>query len=152
MLEQLLLAGAFFVACVAVHLGGTLAIFSRFGRQSQKLTYHSPSLYLLLMFAIWLLLALHVTEILFWALGYVWLGALKDFSSGFYFSIVTYATVGYGDMILSPAWRIFGALEGLTGTLLVGWSTGIIFTVFSLLLRARIEHLTRGIYRPSGSD
>ena len=59
--------------------------------------------------------------------------------SSFYFSGVTYATIGYGDLVLPKEWQLFGPLEGLTGILMCGLSTAFFFAVMSKMLRARTE-------------
>ena len=48
-----------------------------------------------------------------------------------YFSLVTFATLGYGDIVLTPGYRIFGALAATCGSLMVGWSTALIFAAIS---------------------
>jgi hypothetical protein len=52
---------------------------------------------------------------------------------------VTYATLGYGDLLLPKEWRMFGPLEALTGSLMVGLSIAFFFAVLSKMLRARTE-------------
>jgi len=79
----------------------------------------------------WSLILIHVTEITFWALFYLGQGCLPDAESAFYFSGVTYATVGYGDLVLAKPWRMLGPVEGLTGILMCGLSTGFFFAVVS---------------------
>ncbi|MGZ9082519.1 MAG: ion channel, partial [Rhodoplanes sp.] len=51
---------------------------------------------------------LHILETLVWAGAYVALGAIGALEEALYFSIVTFTTVGYGDLVLPPDWRIFG--------------------------------------------
>ena len=53
-----------------------------------------------------------------------------------YFSAVTYTTVGYGDLVLPQEWRLVGAVEGLTGILMCGLSTGLFFAVVGKFLAA----------------
>lgn len=72
---------------------------------------------------------LHLVAILIWATFYVWQGCLPDLETAFYFSGVTYATIGYGDVVLEKPWRLFGLMEGLTGILMCGLSTGVFFAV-----------------------
>ena len=43
----------------------------------------------------------------------MWLGALQIYNDAFYFSLITFATLGYGDIVLAPDYRIFGALRSL---------------------------------------
>ena len=69
------------------------------------------------------LFAAHTLEIWLWALVYVALGAHVSIADALYFSTTTFSTVGYGDMVLPPEWRLLGALEGVDGFILIGWLT-----------------------------
>ena len=51
------------------------------------------------------------------------LGALPNIETALYFSTATFSTIGYGDVVLSSDWRLLGSLEGISGLLLIGWST-----------------------------
>jgi hypothetical protein len=62
-------------------------------------------------------------EVWIWALAFLALGISSDLEGALYFSLVTFSTVGYGDLVPPHAWRIFVALEGVNGFLLIGWST-----------------------------
>lgn len=76
----------------------------------------------------WLIL-IHSVAICVWGLFYFWQGCLPDAESSFYFSAVTYTTVGYGDLVLHRPWRMLAPLEALTGTLMFGLSTGLFFAI-----------------------
>ena len=84
----------------------------------------------------WRLVLLHLGEIIVWGLFYWWQKCLPDAESSFYFSAVTYTTVGYGDLVLPNEWRLLGSVEGLTGILMCGLSTGLFFAVVSKYLAA----------------
>ena len=73
----------------------------------------------------------HLAQVGLWAGSFVWLGALQTYDDAFYFSLVTFATLGYGDIVLAPGYRIFGALAATCGSLMVGWSTALIFAAIS---------------------
>jgi hypothetical protein len=73
----------------------------------------------------------HFAQVGLWAGFLVALGALKTYDDAFYFSLVTFATLGYGDIVLTPAYRIFGALGATCGSLMLGWSTALIFAAIS---------------------
>ena len=46
-------------------------------------------------------------------------------------------TLGYGDLVLPHKWRLLGPVEGLTGILMCGLSTGFFFAFFSRFLAAK---------------
>ena len=75
----------------------------------------------------------HLTEIALWAGFYYWKDALPSLETSFYFSSVTYATIGYGDIVLPQPWRVLAAMEGLTGILMCGWSGAFFFAVVNRL-------------------
>jgi Ion channel len=85
----------------------------------------------------WWLILIHLVEISVWGLFYFWKGCLADAKSAFYFSGVTYTTIGYGDLVLSEPWRILGPIEGLTGILMCGLSTAFFFAMISRILLSR---------------
>jgi len=62
-------------------------------------------------------------EVWLWAFCYWSIGFLEDFPTALYFSVSTFSTLGYGDVLPHPEWRLLGGLEGIDGFLLIGWST-----------------------------
>jgi hypothetical protein len=64
----------------------------------------------------------HVFEIALWAGLFLICGEFADFGVAFYHSAVNYTTLGYGDIILTPSWRLLGPLEAANGMLLLGVS------------------------------
>ena len=71
--------------------------------------------------------------ILLWASYYRWL-CFSSWESSFYFSASSYSTVGYGDVLLPPKWRLFGPLESMLGVLMCGLSVGLLFALVNRLL------------------
>lgn len=67
--------------------------------------------------------AVLTTEVWLWAGCYWVIGFLDDFPTALYFSVSTFSTLGYGDVLPHPEWRLLGGLEGIDGFLLIGWST-----------------------------
>lgn len=66
-------------------------------------------------------------ECMIWAGWYTWTGAIDQFETAIYFSIVTFTTLGYGDITLGADWRILASMEAATGIIVFGWSTAIVF-------------------------
>src|SRR5258705_1336204 len=97
-----------------------------------------PITWLLIRIA-WLLIVIHMFEIAVWALFFWWEKCLPNVESAFYFSGVTYATLGYGDLLLPKEWRLFGPLEALTGNLMVGLSIAFFFVIVSKSVLQRTD-------------
>ncbi|WP_435219987.1 ion channel [Luminiphilus sp. nBUS_07] len=64
-----------------------------------------------------------------WALLFVFLGEFGDWATAYYFSLVNFATLGYGDIVMSERWRILGPLQAINGVLMIGVSTASITAV-----------------------
>ena len=118
------------VTCVIVQSAGMLALIHWLARV--RLILESPStprrvaLLLRLFLAIVLL---HLIQVGLWAIAF-WAGrVLPNLETALYFSLVSYTTIGFGDVVLGPGWRVLAGIEGLTGILLFGWSTAFVFSV-----------------------
>ena len=68
----------------------------------------------------------HTVQIWIWAISFVALGALAERAEAIYFTIITYTTVGYGDITLGPEFRLFAAMAAVTGLLNFGLSTAFL--------------------------
>jgi hypothetical protein len=86
-------------------------------------------------------LAAHLLEMALWALVFVFCGEFQDFSTAFYHSAVNYTSLGYGDLIMAPSWKLLGPVETANGMLLFGVSTAMIFAVIQRLVETRYVDL-----------
>jgi Ion channel len=86
-------------------------------------------------------LVAHLIEIAFWAVLFLICGEFSDFGTAYYHSAVNYTSLGYGDIVMSPAWRLLGPLETANGMLLFGVSTGMIFAIIQSLAETRFSDL-----------
>lgn len=127
-----LLASTVLVALTALlHLAGLAALIALLQTHGGRVrTLHIRiDQALLVLIAVFTLFALHGVEIWLYAAVYAVAGEFPDFEDALYFSTSTYATIGYGDLVLSPAWRIVGAIEGVNGIILLGWSTAFFVSI-----------------------
>jgi voltage-gated potassium channel Kch len=60
-----------------------------------------------------------------WALLFLALGEFGDYATAVYHSAVNFTTLGYGDVVMSPRFRLLGALEAANGILMFGVSTAM---------------------------
>ena len=79
-------------------------------------------------------------ESMLWAGLYLMVGALPTMSEALYFSLVTFTTLGYGDITLHEQWRMLGAFQAANGILMFGWTTAIIVAVAQRVFLHRGEH------------
>ena len=88
-----------------------------------------------------ILLALfaHMVEITIWAVLFVACGEFTRLAPAFYHSAMNYTSLGYGDVVMSASWKLFGPLEATVGLLMFGVSTAMIFAVMQRLFRTRSE-------------
>jgi hypothetical protein len=85
--------------------------------------------------------AAHLAEIALWAALFMTCGEFPYFGLAFDHSAVNYTTLGYGDVVMTPSWRLLGPLEAANGMLMFGVSTAMIFAVIERLVQARFVNL-----------
>jgi hypothetical protein len=67
-----------------------------------------------------------VIEAALWSAVYLAVGAISGLEPALYFSMVTYTTLGYGDVVLEEQWRLLGSFEAANGIIIFGWTTALI--------------------------
>jgi hypothetical protein len=126
MIQQLLFALALASVTVILHAAGTefLVIPATGIWRKDPRVAPRPSWALIRLVS--LLLLVHVLEMAVWAAAYAIANVLPDFDTALYYSVKSYTTVGYGDVLPPDSWRLLGPLEAAVGILMLGWSTSII--------------------------
>jgi len=77
----------------------------------------------------------NLAQIAIWALLFRLLGEFQTFSEAFYHSAVNFATLGYGDIVMSPEHKVLGPLEAINGVLMIGVSTAALMAAFQDAIR-----------------
>ena len=131
--------------CLLLHVAGLLLMAEwlvqrREYFQQQGSRIHAAVLLVLLFSGI---MILHTIETSIWAVFYYTRSLFSDFETSLYFSLTSFTTIGYGDVLLPQRWRLLGAIEGISGVLLCGLSTAFIFAVMSAMLQFRIKQQTK---------
>ncbi|MFC0709799.1 ion channel [Azorhizophilus paspali] len=137
MLLNLLTGIAAMLVCLlfqAIFVGICVRQYVRFHRRHGLLLGPLQEIALL---AVAMLLAIfsNFLQMAAWAWVFVLVGEFADFATALYHSAVNFATLGYGDIVMSERWRLLGALEAANGILMFGVSTAMMTAVLTRLMR-----------------
>lgn len=81
---------------------------------------------------LWLLAALSVS-IWMWAIAFWRLGAFEDLERALYFSMVSFTTLGFGDVTLPQNWRLLSGIIAANGLILFGLNTAFLIEILQRL-------------------
>jgi len=127
--------GAFMtLVTTGIHTGGMLVTISvmrkfrtlrehRLPRNRLYAHPHRVGGLVLLMFLV------SVLEVTAWAGLYLVLHAIEGLEKAVYFSMVTFTTLGYGEIVLDERWRLLASFEAANGIIMFGWTTAIVIAV-----------------------
>ncbi|WP_053972305.1 potassium channel family protein [Mangrovimonas sp. ST2L15] len=97
----------------------------------RRLNTHEVLKLLILSFLVFSLL--HFVQTAIWALGYYYnpltTSSFNDYFEALYFSMVTFTTLGYGDITLNSNWRLLSGFEAINGIMLIGWTTAMMYSL-----------------------
>ncbi len=122
--------------CLFLHVGFLIVDIRLLKWLNGKLWASGPllSTAVLLSAAIIVIIFSHPVQVWLWAVSFIAFGAFSDPGIAVYFALVTYTTLGYGDIVLAENIRLYGAFASVTGLLGFGLSTAFLVAVFGKLL------------------
>lgn len=125
MWQQLALGAALVLGTTAAH--GISTVFAMFGlthvhRVSRTHIGRGSVISLLVM----VMFLISLLDAVLWAFAYMAIGAIPDFEAALYFSMVTFTTLGYGDLTLEADWRLLASFEAANGIIMFGWATALV--------------------------
>jgi hypothetical protein len=137
MAKELLIALGVMGICLVIHVTGIILISDALVRQRQRIEERIGFAYsaCLLIMVFTALITLHLSETVIWAAFYSWNGLFHDFETSLYFSLSSYTTAGYGEVLLPRSWRLLGTIEAISGVLLCGLSAAFLFAIVNALFR-----------------
>ena len=77
-------------------------------------------------------------QLTLWGILFLLLGEFESLDVAIYHSAVNFATLGYGDMVMSPQWRLLGPLEAMNGALMIGLSGATMLAMLQHQLKRQI--------------
>lgn len=136
-----IIVGLFVVGITVVIQGyGTMFWIVQYDKRKSKISRKSlikKGTKLLISTSVFLIF-IHLVQAALWAILYLILPDITEFQTfekSLYFSLVTFTTLGYGEITISSANRILAGLEAINGITLIGWSTAFMFAIFQDLMK-----------------
>ncbi|MCV3290078.1 potassium channel family protein [Aeromonas media] len=81
----------------------------------------------------------NLAQIGVWGGLFLWLGEFDTLQEAIYHSGVNFATLGYGDIVMSPQWKMLGPLEAVNGALMIGLSGASMLAVLQHHIRKQLN-------------
>ena len=148
MILSILVGGGMIVATTLIHAGFMMVSLGDLRERARKKRSSAGNwrpAFILSVFVLWMFLA-SVVEVWLWSALYLLLGVFDALEIAVYFSTVTFTTLGYGDVVLAPPFRLLSSFQAVNGLILFGWTTALVFAVVQWLYkddRAVGEHVMR---------
>jgi len=143
MLESILLGLLLAMATITIHAIGTAWWISHLKRIPQTKQRTDAQRFVMelrvLCSTAAVLLSLHILEVVVWGVAYLMLDGgelVTSFEEAIYFSMVTFASLGYGDVVIDGPWRLLAAIQAMTGLLAFGWSSALMFAIVQKIWEA----------------
>jgi len=144
MLQQLCIGTLIISATVmtqVLFISVAMAVLNRFG----PWLIHPPSMWktvvALIGVVLWLVAGISVCAWI-WASVFLLLDMFEAIEPALYFSIVTFTTLGYGDITLDTPWRLLSGLTAANGLIIFGLNTAFLV---EFIFRLRSAQTQQGI-------
>ena len=130
MLLNMAIAALLMVITTGIHASGMLLVVRVVLSDKAQIRHHRQRMHLFSVAGVVLLMFLvSVFEVMVWSVTYLWLDAFENFERATYFSMVTFTTLGYGEIVLDEQWRLLASFEAANGIIMFGWTTAIVLAV-----------------------
>jgi hypothetical protein len=141
LIEPLLVGMGAVVGTVPIHAAGMSAILLFFRREKGRGVAGTQYVKNVLVLSTVVVMALlsHLAQIAVWGLVFIACGEFAAFSTAFYHSAMNYTTLGYGDIVMSPPWRLLGPLEAAEGMLMFGVSIAVLVGIITQMAEMRLH-------------
>ena len=104
-------------------------MFSAFSLRLEKIIVHMRRVFrrftntATIVICVLFVMAVQTVNVWVWGLTFYAAGVFKELEPSLYFSLVSFSTLGFGDIILDEKWRLLSGLTAANGLLSFGWST-----------------------------
>jgi hypothetical protein len=138
-LANLIVGFAIMLACLLVQAAIAFWSVRYYVRQSSNAA--APQKFITstwpLVVAMLAMLAGNFIQISLWGLVFLWLGEFKELYEAIYHSAVNFASLGYGDIVMSKNRKLLGPLEAINGVIMLGMTSAALVVILQQLIRAQ---------------
>lgn len=110
-----------------------IRFYSKHFSNSDTLTAGALSLFGIIM----IVMLGNFAQIVVWGTLFLLLGEFETLRDAIYHSGVNFATLGYGDVVMSAQWKMLGPLEAVNGALMIGLSGACMLAVLQHNIQKR---------------
>ncbi|WP_430416643.1 ion channel [Parasphingorhabdus sp.] len=142
MLAQLLVGSALICVTIviqAIFIGAAIKMLTHFGARLVTGSQIARLIITLTLVVLWMLLALSVA-VWIWAGAFIGLGQFADLETSLYFSVVSFTTLGFGDIVIGKEWRLLSGLIAANGLILFSLTTAFLLEFIVRLRSAQTAH------------
>lgn len=141
MLQQLFIGTLIILVTIVTQvffISIVIAFLNRFGAW----LVHPPSIWktfvALISVVLWLVAGISISAWI-WASVFLLLDMFESIEPALYFSMVTFTTLGYGDITLDAPWRLLSGFTAVNGLIIFGLNTAFLVEFISRLRGAQIQ-------------
>jgi Ion channel len=140
MLKALAVGIPIMLLCLAIQAGLTgFSVQYYLRRISEKTAQLKATGSIRLLMAVMLILMLgNLLQIVIWGVVFLWLGEFTELYEAVYHSAVNYASLGYGDIVMSQHRKLLGPLEAVNGVLMCGMTAGVLMGILQAQIKQQL--------------
>ena len=98
--------------------------------------------------ASWIIITVHLLEVMVWAAFFVWKNAMPTASLSYYFALMDYTTLG-SNYNLPLRWRLLEGMIGIAGLMTFAWSTGVLLSLAQAFQDQQLQNMRRRREKPA---
>jgi len=143
MVRNLLVGLPFMLLCMGVQVAFAFWGVRYFVRQSATAQTTSGAFFGLRQLLVVMLVMMlgTILQIALWGALFMVLGEFDELYEATYHSAVNFASLGYGDIIMSTPWKLLGPLEAVCGVLMLGMTAAALMAIVQQMIKTQGEAL-----------
>ncbi len=143
MLRNVLVGLPFMLLCMLIQVAFAFWGVRYFVRRSASSEVIRGSLYGLrpLLVVVLVMMLGTILQIVLWGVLFVVLGEFEELYEAIYHSAVNFASLGYGDIVMSKPWKLLGPLEAVCGVLMLGMTAAALMAILQQMIKTQREAL-----------